>query len=175
MWLFIIIYDSYILKLYDNSDHSHLSWNRGQRDGALGIFPVNIDKIPHCVTAGRWESVSWTVFFLGFNVQDVPMVCRQGTEKEEIIAFSYSPFILLRGDDIILPLSEVIGITQYTNSIPNSCQYFKFFSCQIFYASAKPMLLRFISTPLPLCSSYTDFASNYDAKAKQGKGTKQEF
>ena len=36
MWLFIVIYDSYILKPYDDSDHSHLSWNMGQRDGALG-------------------------------------------------------------------------------------------------------------------------------------------
>lgn len=38
MWLFVIIYDSYILKLYDDSDHSHLSWNVGQRDGALGTL-----------------------------------------------------------------------------------------------------------------------------------------
>lgn len=38
MWLFIIIYDSYTLKLYDGSDHSHLCWNMGQRRGLSGRF-----------------------------------------------------------------------------------------------------------------------------------------
>ena len=56
-----------------------------------------------------------------------PCCAGQGTEPEEIGAISYSPFILLRGDNIIAPLSEVIGITQCTESTPNSCQYFKLF------------------------------------------------
>ena len=53
MWLFIIIYDSYILKLYDDSDHNHLSWNMDQRERAMGTFPVNTDRVLHCVTTGN--------------------------------------------------------------------------------------------------------------------------
>lgn len=86
---------------------------------------------------------------VGFYMQDVPVVCRQGTEMEIIFSFSYSPFIYLRGDDIIIPLSEVIGITQYTNSIPNSCQYFKLFSCHIFYASWKTNIIKVYISPHP--------------------------
>lgn len=57
MWLFII-YDSYILTRYNNSDHSHLAWNMGQSNRALGTFPVNIDKTPHYMAAGDWGPMS---------------------------------------------------------------------------------------------------------------------
>lgn len=57
MWLFVIIYYSYTLKLYDNSDHSHLSWNMGQRERAMGTFHVNTNRIPHNVTTGNRVSV----------------------------------------------------------------------------------------------------------------------
>ena len=53
MWLFIIIYDSYTLKLYDGSDHSHLSWNMGQRERAVRMFPVNTGRIAYDMTAGN--------------------------------------------------------------------------------------------------------------------------
>lgn len=54
---------------------------------------------------------------------------------EEKGAVAYFPFILLRGVDIIAPLSEIIGITQYTDSTPDFCQNLSSFSCQIFYTS----------------------------------------
>lgn len=57
MWLFII-YDSYILKLYNDSDYNHISWNMGQRNRALGTFPVNIDKILHYMATGDWVPMS---------------------------------------------------------------------------------------------------------------------
>lgn len=62
MWLFIIIYDSYILKLYDDSDHNHLSWNMDQRERAMGTFPVNTDRVLHCVTTGNRGSVRNSLF-----------------------------------------------------------------------------------------------------------------
>lgn len=78
-----------------------------------------------------WQLVTedlWGTAFLGCDMQDEPMVWWASTGSDEIIAISYSPFILLRGDEIIVPLSEVIGITQSTDSTPNSHQYFKLFS-----------------------------------------------
>ena len=53
-----IISDSFILKFYDNAEHSHPSWNVGQRDRAFGTFPVNIDKTLYHMTFGDWVSVS---------------------------------------------------------------------------------------------------------------------
>lgn len=108
-------------------------------------------------------------------MKNVPVVCRQGTETEQIIAFSYSPFILLRGDDIIIPLSEVIGITQYTNSITNSCQYFKLFSCQIFYASWKTSAIKVYVSPHPYAQVRQILPIIMMQKQRKGKGKKQEF
>ena len=108
-------------------------------------------------------------------MQNVPVVCRQGTETEQIIAFSYSPFILLRGDDIIVPLSEVIGITQYTNSIANSCQYFKLFSCHIFCASWKICAIKVYVSPHPYTQVRQILPIIMIQKQSKGKGKKQEF
>lgn len=112
---------------------------------------------------------------MGFDKQDVPVVCRQGTETEQIIAFSYSPFILLRGDDIIVPLAEVIGITQYTNPIPNSCQYFRLFSCQIFYASWKASAMEVYVSPHPYAQVMQILPIIMMQKQSKRKEKKQEF
>lgn len=137
MWLFVIIYDSRTLKLYDGSDHSHLYWNMGQRERAVRTFPVNTGRIPYDVTAGNQVSISNS---LPLGMRDagcaravLGRVQNRVQCTEEKGAVSYFPFILLRGVDIIAPLSEIIGITQYTDSTPNFCQSLSSFSCQIFY------------------------------------------
>lgn len=83
---------------------------------------MNTDVIPPDVTTRACVSVSSSLLR-----RMCPWCAGQGTEPEEIVAFSYSPFILLRGDDIIAPFSEVIGITRYTDSTPSSCQHVKLF------------------------------------------------
>lgn len=135
MWLFIIIYDSYTLKLYDGSDHSHLCWNMGQRERAVRTFPVNAGRIPYGMTAGNQVSISNSLLLgmrdAGCARAALGRVQNRVRCTEEKGAVSYFPFILLRG--VNAPLSEIIGITQYTDSTPNFCQNLSSFSCQIFY------------------------------------------
>lgn len=105
---------------------------------------MNAGRIPYGMTAGNQVSISNSLLLGMREMLDVPVLRWAGyrtgysvQRRREPFLFSFHPS---QGVNIITVLSEIIGITQYTDSTPNFCQNLSSFPARSFIQARNSVL-----------------------------------